>query len=178
MRPVAVHQNQEQVMAMSANSIVLEAVASADLEPAPISPEWILAGAPEARSKMLVKSRDRTSSITVWECTAGCFNWNYSEDETVVVVSGEVLITTEQGEERRLGQGDMGFFPAGSSCTWRVNDRVKKIAILRKTLPFPVGVCVRAWHKLLRTVGLKGRSSLMSAVSVMSAASLMSADYL
>ena len=73
----------------------------------------------------------------VWECTAGRFDWHYSEDETVVVISGEVFISTEKGEERRLGQGDMGFFPAGSSCIWRVNDRVKKVAVLRKDLPPP-----------------------------------------
>lgn len=120
---------------MLPRSIVIEAAASADLDPAPISPDWILAGAPEVRSKMLVKTHDRTSSIAVWECTAGRFNWHYGEDETIVIISGKVFITTEKGEERRLRQGDMGFFPAGSSCTWRINDRVKKVAILRKDLP-------------------------------------------
>jgi len=145
-------------------SIVIEAAASANLDPAPIPPDWILAGTPEARSKMLVKSRDRTSSITVWECAAGRFNWHYSEDETVVVISGEVFITTEQGQERRLGQGDMAFFPAGSSCTWRVTDRIKKVAILRKDLPPLLGIGVRAWHKLLRVLGLRGQSSLIPAV--------------
>src|SRR5215472_6262442 len=113
-------------MGISAKSIVIEATASAELGPCQISPDWILDGTPEARWKMLARSRDRTSSIVVWECTAGRFNWHYSVDETVVVVSGEVFITTEQGDEKRLGKGDMGFFPAGSSCIWRVNDRVKK----------------------------------------------------
>ena len=74
---------------------------------------------------MLVKNHDRTSSIAVWECAAGGFNWHYSNDGAVVVISGEVFVTTENGEERRLGQGDVGFFPAGSSCTRRINDRVK-----------------------------------------------------
>jgi uncharacterized cupin superfamily protein len=149
-------------MGILAKSILIEAAASADLEPAPISPDWILAGTPEARSKLLAKSHDRTSSIVVWECTAGRFNWHYSEDETVVVLSGEVFITTEKGRERRLGQGDMGFFPAGSSCIWRVNDRIKKVAVLRKDLPPPLGIGVRAWHKLLRMVGLRGSSSLLT----------------
>ena len=144
-------------------SIVIEATASASLEPAPISPDWILAGTPEARSKLLAKSNDRISSIVVWECTAGRFNWHYSDDETVVVISGEVFITTEKGEVRRLGQGDMGFFPAGSSCTWRVDDRVKKVAILRKSLPPLLGIGVRAWNKLLRIVRLRSQSSLMPA---------------
>jgi uncharacterized cupin superfamily protein len=144
-------------------SIVIAAANAAELNLSPISPDWILSGTPEARNKLLAKSHDGTSSILVWECTAGRFNWHYGEDETVVVIAGEVFITTENGEERRLGQGDMGFFPAGSSCTWRVADRIKKVAIVRKDLPLPLGFGVRAWHKLLRIVGLRGRSSLMPA---------------
>ena len=126
-------------------SIVIEATASsADFEPSPISPDWILDGTPEARSKLLAITHDRISSIVVWECTAGRFNWHYSDDETVVIISGEVFITTENSEVRRLGLGDMGFFPAGSSCTWRVDDRVKKIAVLRKSLPPLLSIGVRA----------------------------------
>jgi uncharacterized protein len=140
--------------------IAIEAAASGDLGPAPISPDWILAGTPIARSKILATSHDRTTSIMVWECTAGRFNWNYSEDEIVMVIAGEVFVTTENGEERRLGQGEMAFFPAGSSCTWRVSDHIKKIAILRKDLPPPLGFGVRAWHKLLRIAGLRGQSPL------------------
>ena len=145
-------------------SIILEAAALAALDPAPIPPDWILAGTPQARSKLLAKSHDRTSSIMVWECTAGRFNWHYSEDETVVIISGEVFITREEGEERRLGQGDVGFFPAGSSCIWRINDRVKKVAVLRKDMPLALGFGVRVWNKALRIAGLRGQSSLMPAV--------------
>jgi uncharacterized protein len=143
--------------------IVIAAVASAELEPEPISPSAILTGAPEARSKRLAESHDRTSSVMVWECSGGRFNWHYAEDEIAFILSGEVFIANEKGEERRLGPGDMIFFPAGSCCTWRVTDRIKKIAVLRKDLPPPLGFCVRAWHKLLRMVGLKGGSSLMPA---------------
>ena len=152
-------------MRIPARSIVIAAAASADLEPAPISPDWILAGTPQARSKLLAKSHDRTSSIMVWECTAGRFNWHYSEDETVVVISGEVFITGEKGERkaacrpRRYGD----FSINGSSCTWRVNDRIKKVAVLRKDMPFLLGFGVRVWNKLLRIVGLRGKSSLMPA---------------
>ena len=142
-------------------SIVIEATASADLEPAPISSDWILAGAPEARNKTLAKSHDRTSSIVVWECTAGSFNWHYGEDETVYIISGEVFISTENGEESRLGEGDMAVFPGGVSCKWRVTTPVKKFAITRKDLPLPVGFGVRACHKLARIMGLRrNRTSL------------------
>lgn len=144
--------------------IVIAASTDAELEPAPISPSWILAGTPQARSKILAKSRDGTSYVMAWECTAGRFKWHYSEDETVVVTSGEVIITTETGAEMRLGPGDMGFFPAGSSCTWHVTDRIKKVAVLRKDLPLPLGIGVRAWHKLLRNVGARGQPALMPIV--------------
>ena len=99
----------------------------------------------------------------VWECTAGRFNWHYSEDETVVVLSGEVFITEDKAGERRLGQGDVGFFPAGSSCIWRIDDHVRKIAVLRKDMPPLLGFGVRLWNKALRTVGLRGQPSLMPA---------------
>ncbi len=154
-------------MDIQAKSIVIETAASVDLynlEPIPILPA--LAGAPVARSRILARSHDRTSWIMVWECTAGRFIWNYGIDETVVVISGEVFISTENGEETRLGQGDMAFFPAGSSCVWRVNDYVKKVAILRQDLPPPLGIGVRVWHKLLGITGLRGQSSLIPSVSL------------
>jgi uncharacterized cupin superfamily protein len=135
-----------------------------DLEPSPISPDWILSGTPEARCKLLAKSYDGTAYVMVWECSAGRFKWHYVEDEIVTIISGEVFITPDKGEERRLGQGDMGFFPAGTSCEWRINDRVRKVAVLRKTLGLPLGVGVRAWYKLLNIAGLRGRSPLMLAV--------------
>jgi uncharacterized cupin superfamily protein len=144
--------------------IVIAATAAANLEPAPIAPSWILSGRPEAKNKLLAKSRDGTSRIMLWECTAGHFNWHYEEDETVVVISGEVFITANDGEERRLCQGDMAFFPAGSSCRWRVADRVKKVAILRKDLPLPVGFGVRVWHKILHIIGFRSQSPWSLAV--------------
>jgi hypothetical protein len=108
----------------------------------------------------LAKSRDGTSYVVVWECTAGQFKWQYIEDETVTVTFGEVFISTEPGRERRLGQGDMAFFPAGSSCEWRVPDRVRKVAVMRKSLGYLLGFGVRAWYKLLSIAGLTDQSPL------------------
>ena len=131
-----------------------------------IRPQQKGAGTPEARSKILARSHDRTSSIVVWECTAGRLNWHYSEDETVVVISGGVFITSGKGEERLLRQGDMGFFRAGSSCTWRVNDRIRKVAVLRKDMPLLLGFGVRVWNKLFGSRGYRGQSSLMPALDI------------
>jgi hypothetical protein len=51
-------------------SIVLAVAAAANLELAPISPDWILCGTPEVRNKLLDKSHHGTSSIMVWECNS------------------------------------------------------------------------------------------------------------
>jgi uncharacterized protein len=139
-------------------SIMIADALSTDIDLKPMAPDWILAGAPESGGKRLAASHDGTSAIVVWECTAGRFKWIYSEDETAVVIAGEVFITTDKGEERRLGQGDMAFFPAGTWCIWHVNDRIRKVAVLRRPLPLPLGFGVRAWSKLLNTLGLKGES--------------------
>jgi uncharacterized protein len=67
----------------------------------------------------------------------------------VHVISGEVFVTAETGLERRLGPGDMAFFPAGSRSLWRVPVAVRKLAVCRHALPKPLGFAVRAWHKLI-----------------------------
>jgi uncharacterized protein len=140
-------------------SILIATAATVELELEPIPRDWILSGRPEARCKRLVRSRDWTSSIVIWDCTAGLFKWHFSQDETIIVVSGEAFMVNGNGEEERLGPGDFGFFPAGTYCTFRVPDRIRKIAVLREPMWRPLGFGLKVWHKLLRTVGLMGKSS-------------------
>jgi len=149
-------------------SIVIAAAAATELQPAPITPGWIISGAPKARNKVLTSSADGTEYIMVWECTPGIFNWHYVEDETLVVLSGEVFITDKDGE-RRMGPGDMGFFPAGSSCTWRITQVVRKVAVVHNPLPFPVALGLRAWNKFLRIVGINRQSQLTLPVVLVAA---------
>jgi uncharacterized cupin superfamily protein len=142
-------------------AIMIAAADATDLEPAPIAPDWVLSGAPETRSKELARSHDRTSYVMVWDCTAGRFNWHYSKDETLVVISGAAVLSYEKGEVRHIGPGDIVFFPAGTTCTWHVTEYIKKVAVLRHTMPYPFGFAVLAWNKLLRIVGWWGKSPLM-----------------
>jgi len=136
------------------NSIVVAAAHAARLEHSPLS--RILKGNPEARSAVLARSRDRTSVTVAWECTPGEFVWDYTQDETLVVLAGEAFVTNEAGEECRLRPGDMAFFPAGSSSRWRVTDRIKKVAVVRHHLPPPLGLGVRLWYKLVQLTGRRG----------------------
>jgi uncharacterized cupin superfamily protein len=145
-------------------AIMLAAAAATDLEPAPISPDWILSGTPETRSKELARSHDRTSYVMVWDSTGGRFNWHYNKDETLVVISGAAVLTYETGGECRIGPGDIVFFAAGTSCTWHVPEYIRKVAVLRHTMPRPLGFGVLAWNKLLRIVGWWATSPLMLAI--------------
>jgi uncharacterized protein len=131
---------------------------TAALQPAPIDPGWIVEGEPEARACELARSADGTAVVIAWSCTAGRFHWHYRVDETVHVLSGEVFVTDGDGIERRLGPGDMAFFPAGSRSLWRVPCAVRKLAVCRHSLPQPLGFALRAWKKLVALATGQGSS--------------------
>jgi uncharacterized protein len=146
----------------STSTIVTASPASFELgrKTVPIMPSWVLGGSPLTRSKNVTRSHDWTSNVLVWECTAGEFQWHYNKEEVVVITSGEVCITINQGEERWLGPGDLAVFPAGTSAIWRVPSHVRKVAVLRETMWRPLGFCLKAWKTLLRKAGIGGPSPL------------------
>jgi len=146
-------------------SILVATPATVELEPEPIPPDWIVTGSPVARCKKMVRSHDRTSHIVIWDCTPGSFKWHYCMDEALIIISGEAFMTNEKGEERRFGPGDLGFFPAGTSCTWRITEQLRKVGVLKESLWRPLGLAVKAWHKLLRIVGVASESPLMLALA-------------
>lgn len=132
---------------------ILIADPNVTLDPEPISRDWVLSGTPEGASKVLARSGDSMMALVVWECTAGRFEWHYTRDEVVFVLSGEAFISGDGGKERRFAAGDVVFFPAGSVCTWLVKERIRKVAILRETLWGPLGVAIRVWNRVKRMVG-------------------------
>jgi hypothetical protein len=128
--------------------VVFAAPADVELSPAPIPAHWIIEGTPQARSKRLGTSADGTASIMAWSCTPGRFTWHYTVDEILHIVSGEIFVTDEKGQSRRLGPGDMVFFPAGSVSDWHVTKEVRKLAVCRHSMPRPLGFALRIWNKL------------------------------
>jgi uncharacterized cupin superfamily protein len=124
-----------------------------DLNPAPIVPDWIESGKPEAFTREIIKSKDGTTQFLIWHCSAGSFNWHYGCDEALVVIAGETFITLADEDERRLGPGDMAYFPAGTSARWRIPRYVRKVAVLRPSLPKPISFPARAWGRLLSALG-------------------------
>jgi len=151
------------VTSIASQSVVRVAPSSVDLRPSTIPAEWVLGGSPKASSKEVARSRDRMSKIFIWECTAGLFMWHYSEDESLVMLSGEAFVTKEDGQEFRLGPGDVGFFPAGTTCTWRVPGPVRKVAVMRVPVWRSLGFAVKGWNRLLWMLGLTRKPSLAPA---------------
>jgi uncharacterized protein len=143
--------------------IVRVVPASVDLEPSGISADWILSGTPTAWNKEVARSYDRISQIVVWECSEGLFKWHYTKDESTIVISGEAFLIDNNGEEVRFGPGDVGFFPAGTICTWRVPGPFRKVAVIREPMWRPLGFAVKAWNRLLGMTGLSGKPSLILA---------------
>jgi len=131
-----------------------------ELSPEAIPENWILSGTPEAMITRLVRTHDWNATVVIWECTAGKFKWHYGTDESVIVLSGEAFMVDEAGGEQRFGAGDVGYFPAGFSCTWRVPQGFKKVAVVRETMWRPVGFCFKVVKKLSRTMGLGGKSAI------------------
>lgn len=134
-----------------------------DLKPLPIKPEWILGGTPEAWYKEVAISRDEMSELVVWECSAGLFSWHYKKDESLIVISGEAFVTAENGQQLRLGPGDVAFFPAGTTCTWRVPGPLRKVAVVREPMWRPLGFAVKAWNRVVQMVGRTGKPTMVPA---------------
>jgi uncharacterized cupin superfamily protein len=126
--------------------------ATVELVPSPFPAEWVLEGRPQARATAIARSSDGAMTVIAWSCTKGRFRWQYSVDEMVHILSGEVFITDQSGVERRLGPGDTAFFPAGSASVWNVTRDVRKVAVCHVAVPKLVGLGLRVWNKLCRIV--------------------------
>jgi uncharacterized protein len=126
--------------------IITASPSTIDLEPSPFPREWVLEGNPQARAKPIARSDDASMTMIVWSCTEGRFRWQYSVDETVQILSGEVIVTDHDGEERRLGPGDSAFFPAGTTSVWHVTQAVRKVAVCRARVPKLFSLGLRVWN--------------------------------
>ncbi len=61
----------------------------------------------------------------VWSCGVSVFDWHYDQKESCLVLEGEVLVTTAQGEVQ-IRAGDYVEFARGLSCRWNITKPIKK----------------------------------------------------
>jgi uncharacterized cupin superfamily protein len=62
----------------------------------------------------------------IWSCGVSRFPWTYHEQETCLLLEGDVTVTPEGGEAVCFGAGDLVVFAAGLSCSWDVHAPVRK----------------------------------------------------
>ena len=132
--------------------IVIAVPAEMELSASPFPAEWVLDGTPRAYAKEIARSRDGAMRTIAWSCSTGRFRWEYSVDDTLHIIDGEVFVLDGTGAERRLGPGDAAFFSAGTSAVWRVTKDVRKVAVCHVPVPRPVGFALRAWGWLCRSL--------------------------
>ena len=75
------------------------------------------------------KPTDREISVMkskpVWSCGISEFKWHYSNEETSLILDGEVTVTYGK-KSVSFAAGDLVVFPKGLSCVWQVKKPVKK----------------------------------------------------
>lgn len=65
-------------------------------------------------------------SWPIWQKEISEFPWHYNDSETCYFLEGQVTVTPENGEPVSMGKGDLVTFPAGMSCSWRIDSPVRK----------------------------------------------------
>jgi uncharacterized cupin superfamily protein len=121
-----------------------------DLEPAPIRPEWVIAGQPLARAAELAASPDGTCTTAHWDCTAGTFHWFFWVEETIHILEGEVTVRDAEGQASVLRAGDVAVMPANAWMVWQVERYVRKLAVCRYPASRNLARMMR-WSQQLRT---------------------------
>ena len=62
----------------------------------------------------------------IWTCDVSSFDWTYEDQETCLLLEGEVTVAPEGGTPVRFGAGDLLVFPAGMDCRWDAQKAVRK----------------------------------------------------
>ena len=101
-------------------------VADVELDDWTLPDEAITDGNPVAKGKLLWQSDDKRLANGVWSCEPGSFNWEYTWDETIYFIEGEVVITDQDGNSATYRAGDLFYVPIGTMTHWKVVAPVRK----------------------------------------------------
>ena len=70
-------------------------------------------------------SKKDVRSWPIWTCDVSEFDWEYDQQESCLLLEGEVEVTSDN-EEVKFGVGDFVIFPGGLKCRWKVIKPVRK----------------------------------------------------
>jgi len=76
--------------------------------------------------EMQILEDNEVFSWPIWSKGVSRFPWHYETRETCFFLSGEVIVTPENGAPVKMGKGDLVSFPAGMTCTWEIIEAVNK----------------------------------------------------
>lgn len=54
------------------------------------------------------------------------FSWNYSEQETCLILKGRAEVEASNGEKVEIKEGDFVVLPSGIKCVWKVIETIEK----------------------------------------------------
>ena len=61
----------------------------------------------------------------IWKCDVSEFDWEYSQQESCLLLEGDVEVKTDF-ETVNFSGGDFVVFPRGLKCRWKVTRPVRK----------------------------------------------------
>jgi uncharacterized cupin superfamily protein len=71
------------------------------------------------------EERQKAESCPIWEKEKSAFPWEYDVQETCLILEGEAVIRTQEGNVE-FGKGDYVVFPKGLACTWEIKKKIRK----------------------------------------------------
>jgi uncharacterized cupin superfamily protein len=71
------------------------------------------------------KEKQALTKEPVWTCEVKTFPYHYDEQETCLILEGEVTVMAPD-QSVSFGPGDLVIFPQGLDCTWDVKKPVRK----------------------------------------------------
>lgn len=73
------------------------------------------------------EEKQTCSQWPVWSCEPSEFDWEYTQQETCLIIEGKVTVTDPDGKESvSIEKGDYVVFPNDLSCKWIVEEAVRK----------------------------------------------------
>lgn len=113
------------------------AIATSALDAWPLPDALVTEGTPRTSGKVLSQSADGCIVRGIWECTPGSFRWEWSYDETIVVISGHATVHVDGGAVVELLPGDLAFFERGQSALWTTHATFRKAFHADSPVPLP-----------------------------------------
>lgn len=73
------------------------------------------------------QEKQQACSWPIWTCDQSQFDWDYTQQETCLILEGKVTVKDRNSDEAvSFTAGDWVVFPKGLKCIWQVFEPVKK----------------------------------------------------